>query len=302
MAAHDHHHGHHHHGADANTRQLAIALALTSGFLLVEALGAWLFDSLALLSDAAHMLTDSAGLAIALAAVKLGRLPADSRRTFGYRRFEILAAAFNAVLLLQVAAFVLIEGVGRLIAPRPVESTGMLLVAFAGLIVNLIAMRVLASGAAHSINVKGAYLEVWADMLGSLGVIGAALAIRVTGANWIDPLTGIAIALWVVPRTWSLLRDTTHILLEGVPPEIDLDALRTAMTGCAGVINVHDLHIWSVTNHDSNLTAHVEIGAGSDPDTVRRAIAALLIENFNIGHVTLQLESEACADRDHLHA
>ena len=170
-AGHDHgaggHQGHSH-GVGASTRRLAIALALTTTFLIAELVGAFVFDSLALLSDAAHMFTDSAALAIALAAVKIGQRPPDDQRTFGYRRFEILAAAFNAILLFAVAGYILIEGIGRFFAPQPVESVGMLIVATLGLLVNLIAMRILAGGKEDSLNLKGAYLEVWADMLGSL--------------------------------------------------------------------------------------------------------------------------------------
>lgn len=203
-AEHDHGgggHAGHNHGAGASTKRLAIALGLTTTFLVAELVGAFVFGSLALLSDAAHMFTDSAALAIALAAVKIGQRPPDDQRTFGYRRFEILAAAFNAILLFVVAGYVLIEGIGRFFEPRPVESVGMLIVASVGLIVNLISMRILAGSKEDSLNVKGAYLEVWADMLGSLGVIAAAIAIYFTKLDWIDPVVAIAIGLWVLPRT-----------------------------------------------------------------------------------------------------
>ncbi|MFN4175569.1 cation diffusion facilitator family transporter [Phenylobacterium sp.] len=194
----------HDHTRNANARQLTIALALTGTFLVAEVIGGLVFGSLALLSDAAHMFTDSAALAIALAAINIGQRPADERRTFGYRRFEILAAAFNAVLLFGVAIYVLVEGIQRIVRPEPVQATGMLVVAGLGLAVNLIAMRVLASGKERSLNVKGAYLEVWADMLGSLGVLAGALVIRFTGWTWVDPVVAIAIGLWVLPRTWVL--------------------------------------------------------------------------------------------------
>jgi cobalt-zinc-cadmium efflux system protein len=265
-------HAGHNHGAGASTRRLAIALSLTSVFLVAELVGAFLFDSLALLSDAAHMFTDSAALAIALAAVKIGQRPPDDKRTFGYRRFEILAAAFNAILLFAVAGYVLIEGIGRFFDPKPVESVGMLTVATIGLVVNLISMRVLAGGKDDSLNVKGAYLEVWADMLGSLGVIAAAVAIYLTGYNWIDPIVAIGIGLWVLPRTWVLLRDTTHILLQGVPRGFDLKAIRAAINEAAGVAGVHDLHLWSVAGDDASLTAHVALADGADAEATRRAL------------------------------
>ena len=302
-AGHDHGEaGHaHNHGAGANARSLSIALGLTATFLVAELVGAWLFNSLALLSDAAHMFTDAAALAIALAAIRIGQRPADKRRTYGYRRFEILAAAFNAVLLFLVAGFVLYEGVQRFFAPPEVQSLGMLLVASAGLLVNLFAMRILAGGKDDSLNVKGAYLEVWADMLGSVGVIGAALLIWGTGWNWVDPVVAIAIGLWVLPRTWILLRDTTHILLQGVPRGIDLDAVRAAMRAQPGVADVHDLHIWSVAGDDASLTAHVVVSDGGDVDVVRVALAAMLEARFEIHHATIQPEIAPCADAASLH-
>lgn len=302
-AGHDHGEaGHaHNHGAGANARSLSIALGLTATFLVAELVGAWLFNSLALLSDAAHMFTDAAALAIALAAIRIGQRPADKRRTYGYRRFEILAAAFNAVLLFLVAGFVLYEGVQRFFAPPEVQSLGMLLVASAGLLVNLFAMRILAGGKDDSLNVKGAYLEVWADMLGSVGVIGAALLIWGTGWNWVDPVVAIAIGLWVLPRTWILLRDTTHILLQGVPRGIDLDAVRAAMRAQPGVADVHDLHIWSVAGDDASLTAHVVVADGGDVDAVRVALTAMLEARFEIHHATIQPETAPCADAASLH-
>ena len=294
-------HAGHNHGAGASTKRLAIALSLTSVFLVAELIGALLFDSLALLSDAAHMFTDSAALAIALAAVKIGQRPPDDKRTFGYRRFEILAAAFNAILLFAVAGYVLIEGIGRFFDPEPVESVGMLIVATIGLVVNLISMRILAGGKDDSLNVKGAYLEVWADMLGSIGVIGAAIAIYLTGYNWIDPIVAIGIGLWVLPRTWVLLRDTTHILLQGVPRGFDLKAIRERMGQVPGVVGVHDLHIWSVAGDDASLTAHVAIADGGGSESTRRAVVGMLEAEFNIHHATIQTETEPCGDEESLH-
>ena len=294
-------HAGHNHGAGASTKRLAIALSLTSVFLVAELVGAFLFDSLALLSDAAHMFTDSAALAIALAAVKIGQRPPDDKRTFGYRRFEILAAAFNAILLFAVAGYVLIEGIGRFFDPKPVESVGMLIVATIGLVVNLISMRILAGGKDDSLNVKGAYLEVWADMLGSLGVIAAAVAIYLTGYNWIDPIVAIGIGLWVLPRTWVLLRDTTHILLQGVPRGFDLTAIRSAMNEVEGVTGVHDFHLWSVAGDDASLTAHVALAEGGDAEAIRRALAEMLEARFDIHHATIQTETEPCGDEDSLH-
>lgn len=299
--AHDHSGKGHDHAAGANSRMLAIALALTTAFLIAELIGAYLFNSLALLSDAAHMFTDGAALAIALAAIKIGQRPADNARTFGYRRFEILAAAFNALLLFAVAAYVLYEGIRRFFEPAEVQSVGMLVVAAIGLVVNLIAMRLLSSGKEQSLNMKGAYLEVWADMLGSLGVIAGAVLIMFTGWTWVDPVVAIGIGLWVLPRTWILLKDTTQILLEGVPRGIDLKELRTAIAATPGVGGVHDLHVWSLSSDDHSLSAHVELGEGADFDAVRAAVVEMLHERYEIKHVTIQPERDACEDKDQLH-
>lgn len=292
----------HSHAAGANTRSLAIALGLTGSFLIAELVGAYWFNSLALLSDAAHMFTDAAALAIALVAVRIGQRSADAQRTYGYRRFEILAAAFNAVLLFVVAGYVLYEGVSRFFDPQPVESVGMLAVASLGLVVNLIAMRVLSGGKENSLNMKGAYLEVWADMLGSLGVIAAAIAIWLTGKTWIDPIVAIAIGVWVLPRTWTLLRDTTHILLQGVPRGFDLDTIRSTMMAVSGVAGVHDLHLWSVAGDDASLTAHLVLQPKAIGETTRIAVAEMLEQKFKIHHATLQTETEPCGDAEALHA
>lgn len=292
----------HDHAAGASTTRLAIALGLTSTFLIAELAGAYWFGSLALLSDAAHMFTDAAALAIALVAVKIGQRQADKQRTYGYRRFEILAAAFNAVLLFAVAGYVMYEGVSRFFDPQPVESMGMLAVATLGLFVNLIAMRVLSGGKDASLNMKGAYLEVWADMLGSLGVVAAAIAIWLTGKTWIDPVVAIAIGLWVLPRTWTLLRDTTHILLQGVPRDIDLDAVRAAIGSTQDVINVHDLHVWTIAGDDISLTVHIAIANGNDAQSILRSVATMLGTQFSIHHSTIQIESEPCEIAQGLHS
>lgn len=280
---------------------LAIALGLTTTFLIAELVGSFAFNSLALLSDAAHMFTDSAALAIALVAVKIGQRPADDKRTYGYRRFEILAAAFNALLLFAVACYVLWESVARFVRPVEVQSTGMLVIASIGLAVNVIAMRLLSAGKERSMNIKGAYLEVWADMLGSLGVIAGAAVIMLTGWQWVDPVVAIGIGLWVLPRTWTLLKDTTHILLEGVPSGLSLSEIRLAISSTPGVASTHDLHVWSMTSDDISASAHVELEEGGDAEAVRLAVAAMLHDRFEIEHATIQVEEEACEEGPHWH-
>ena len=240
-------------------------------------------------------------MAIALAAVKIGQRPADDARTFGYRRFEILAAAFNALLLFAVAGYVLWEGIQRFFEPAEVQSTGMLIVAALGLVVNLVAMKLLSAGKEQSLNIKGAYLEVWADMLGSIGVIVGALVIMFTGWQWVDPLVAIGIGLWVLPRTWILLKETTQILLEGVPRGVKLGELRAAIAEMPGVAGVHDLHVWSLTSDDHSLSVHVELSKGADFDTVRTQLAAMLHDRYEIDHSTIQVEREPCDDAEGLH-
>ncbi len=284
-------HGHDH-TAGANSRMLTWALVLTSLFLVAEVIAGIAYNSLALLSDAAHMMTDVAALAIALLAIKVGNRPADNRRTFGYKRLEILAAAFNAILLFVVAIYVFVEAIGRFRNPEPTESTGMLIVAVLGLIVNLVSMRLLASGRDASFNVKGAYLEVWADMLGSVGVIAGALAIKFTGWPWVDPLVAVAIGLWVLPRTWILLRDTTNVLLEGVPSGMNLGDIRKAIKEVPGIVDVHDLHVWATSNDQVSFTAHISVAGGRDQGEVRKAVEAMLRERFEIVHSTIQVEGQ----------
>lgn len=301
---HDHAEGGHAHDhtAGATARMLTWALALTATYLVAEVVGAFVFNSLALLSDAGHMLTDVAGLVIALMAIKIGTKSPDDKRTFGYRRFEILAAVFNALMLFAVAIYVLIEAIGRFGSPEPVQSTGMMVIAIIGLIVNLISMRILMSGKNASLNVKGAYLEVWADMIGSIGVIAGALVIRFTGWTLVDPIVAIGIGLWVLPRTWILLRDTINVLLEGVPGALRLSDIRKAITAVPGVSSVHELHVWSLSTNDVSCMAHVEIGAAAESDKVRGAVQAMLADRFEIEHSTIQTEAEPCQEEAHQHS
>jgi cobalt-zinc-cadmium efflux system protein len=298
---HDHGGGHHDHTAGASARALLIALTLSGLVLGVELVGAFWFNSLALLSDAAHMMTDVAALAIALMAVRIGARAPDDRRTFGYKRFEILAAAFNALLLFAAAIYVTVEAVGRFRDPEPVAATGMLIVAAIGLAVNLLAMRILMAGRGESMAMRGAYLEVWADAIGSVGVIAGAILIRVTGWLWIDPVVAVAIALWIVPRTWTLLSDTANVLLEGVPRGLDLAEIRRAIGDTDGVCDVHDLHVWSMSTSDVNGSVHIAILEEADGERVRIAVAQLLEQRFGIGHATIQVEREACAAAERPH-
>lgn len=279
-----------------NERKLWLALALTFAFLVAEVIGGVLTRSLALISDAAHMLTDVAALAIALAAIRIARRPADRQRTYGYYRFEILAAAFNALLLFAVGLYILYEAYLRLKNPPEIHSIGMLVIAVIGLGVNLISMRLLSEGKDSSLNLKGAYLEVWSDMLGSVGVIVAALVIRFTGWGWVDSLVAAGIGLWVLPRTWTLLKESVNILLQGVPQGVDLESLNTAIREVPGVVDIHSLHVWALTTGKNVLSAHVVVRSGqADGTDVMRLVTDLATHKFGIAHSTVQIELPADA-------
>ncbi|MDM7555431.1 cation diffusion facilitator family transporter [Xanthomonas fragariae] len=292
--------GHDHNHAPSDIRHetpLWWALALTATFLLAEVIGAFVTNSLALLSGAAHMATDTVGLMIALLAVRLSRRPADARRTYGYVRLEALGALANGALLFAVGAYILWEAAQRLRAPQDISSSGMLLIAGFGLVTNLIAMKLLHAGSDESLNVKGAYLEVWSDMLGSVAVILGALLIRWTGWQWIDPVLAVLIGLWVLPRTWLLLREAINVLLEGVPKGIDLAQVRQTLISHLGVEDVHDLHVWALASSTPALTAHVVVSKAIDRDRLREALGALLHDRFEITHATLQVESGDCGTK-----
>lgn len=281
-----------------NARYLWLALCLTSVFLIAEVIGGLVSGSLALLSDAAHMLTDVSALAISLMAIHISKRAADIRRTFGYYRFEILAAAFNAILLFFVAIYIIYEAYQRLSHPADIQSFTMLMVASIGLVVNLISMYLLNSGKDHSLNLKSAYLEVWSDMLGSIGVIAGAIIIRTTGWQWVDSAIAVAIGIWVLPRTWILLKETLNILLEGVPEDIDLTILKKSMDEVNGVINIHDLHVWAITSGKISLTAHVVVKNDDDCERVLSLLREELSSQFGITHTTLQHEYSSCTDRE----
>src|SRR5262245_58660791 len=295
--AHDHH-GHHHHGHNhwhASERRMWIVLALTVAFLIVEIAGGLLTGSLALISDAAHMFTDTMALAIAIAAIRLARMPADRKRTFGYYRFEVLAAALNAVLLFLVAIYILYEAYERWMTPRPIATLGMLAIAVAGLAVNLAGMWLLAADAGRNLNVKGAYLEVWADAIGSLGVIAGALVVYFTGYTRADPIVAVLIAFWVLPRSWALFRQSVNVLLEGVPEGVDLAQIDQHLRAVPGVREVHELHVWSLGSGRTSLTAHLILDeAQTDLHRVIGQANERLRVDFGITHTTLQAEIEHC--------
>ncbi len=287
------------HVHQASRRRLAVVLGLTCLFLAVEVAAGIITGSLALLADAGHMLTDVAGLVLALAAMKLAERRPSPRRTWGYHRVEILAALTNSLALLGVAGYILVEAWQRFRSPRAIAGLEVLLVAAAGLLVNAAGALLLRSGSRSSLNVRGAYNEVLADAASSLGVIAGALVIITTGWSWIDPAVAVAIALFVLPRTFSLLREALQVLVEGAPREVDVNALRAAMEDVAGVKRVHDLHVWTLTSGVHALSAHAILCAGASHAEVLSALRARVTDDFAISHVTVQLEERCCGDHAH---
>jgi cobalt-zinc-cadmium efflux system protein len=290
------HQGHRH----ASRRRLAVVLGLTCTYLAVEVAAGLLTGSLSLLADAGHMLTDVAGLVLALAAMKFAERRPSPRRTYGYHRVEILAALTNALVLAAVAGYILAEAWERFRSPHPVATVPVLAVATVGLFVNLVGAFLLHDGSRASLNVRGAYNEVLADALSSVGVIAGAAVITATGWLWVDPLVAVAIALFVLPRTWGLLREAVHVLLEGTPPEVDIAALRAALEEVPGVKAVHDLHVWTLTSGIHALSAHAVLQEGASHGAVLSALRARVTAGFPISHVTVQLEERCCGE--HVHA
>ena len=297
------HQGHDHSHAvvtEGNAKKLTIALVLTTTFLIVEVIAGLITQSLALLSDAAHMFTDAAALAIALAAIKIAKRPADNKRTFGYQRFEILAALFNASMLFFVAMYILYEAYQRFTQPPEIQSIGMLVVASIGLVINLISMKILMSSATESLNMKGAYLEVLSDALGSVGVIIGAVIIYFTNWYWVDTIIAIAIGFWVLPRTWILLKQSINILLEGVPEEVDIEKLRNDLLALDGVESIHQLKVWAITSKNIHLTVHL-FAPNADRKQLHYAAAEMLSHEHGIAEVTLQIEDDAEMNCQHTH-
>ena len=245
------------------------------------------------------MCSDVAALVIALLAIQISKRKADSKRTFGYYRFEILAAVLNAVILMVVAIYIFYEAYQRLFTPHIVESTTMLFVAGIGLIVNTIAITLLHIGSKHSLNVRAAYLEAWADMLGSIGVIVAGLLIRYTGWAPIDSIIAVGIGLWVLPRLWILLKESINILLEGVPEGIELAEITGSLAKIPGVTEVHDLHVWALSSGKISLTVHLVIDKTQQSEqTILKAASEIIEGKFRVTHSTIQIEVEPCHNGD----
>ena len=274
-------------------RPLTIAFGMVAVFMIVEAAAGFLSGSLALISDAGHMATDALGLGMALAAiVAADRGVRRGGHTYGLYRLEILAALANAVLLIGVAGFVIFEAVQRLQDPPEVSTTPMLIVAVVGLAVNLVGWRLLRPGAAESINVRGAYLEVLADLAGSIGVIAAALIMIFTGWPYADPLFAAVIGLFILPRAWRLGAQALRVLVQAAPPGMDLDRMRRDLSDVQGVVDVHDLHVWTLTSDMDVATVHLMTEDGTDPHPVLDEARTVLQDDYQITHATLQVEPD----------
>jgi cobalt-zinc-cadmium efflux system protein len=302
--SHDHAHAT---AAHAHRGRLAAVLAITGTVLVAEVVGGLLSGSFALLADAGHMFTDAAGLSLALLATHLAARPATERRTFGWQRAEVLAAMVNGMVVAAIGVVVIVEGAGRIASPQPVEAPLMLAVALVGLVANAAGLALLRGGQRESLNVRGAYLEVLGDLLGSLAVVAAALVVLATGFERADGIASVLIGLVILPRAAMLLRQVAAVLLEATPEGVDLGAVRRHITGVPGVADVHDLHAWTITSGVPVLSAHVVVEdaviAAGETGGVLDALGECLAGHFDVGHCTFQIEPPAhAAHEDVTHA
>ena len=301
---HGHGHGHGHTGRGhagggltGNARRIFWALLLTGGFMFAEVIGGVISGSLALLADAAHMLIDTVSLLFAWLAIRLSQRPADKARTYGYHRFPVLAAFTNGISLVFIVIWIFVEAAERLFNPTEVLAQPMLVVAGMGLAINAAAFAVLHGADRNNLNVRGALLHVLSDMLGSVAAIGAAVIIMTTGWMPIDPLLSILVGLLVLRSAWFLVKDAAHVLLEGVPTQLDVhDIGRDLVSHVPAVEDVHHVHAWSLSQERSLLTLHARITEDANPDSAIAAIQARLANRFDIRHVTVQIELEGCTD------
>jgi cobalt-zinc-cadmium efflux system protein len=265
----------------------------------VELLGGWIAQSLALIADAGHMLTDAAALALAWFALRLARMPSDLRRSYGYQRLTVLAAFVNGIVLIGAVIWIVVEAIGRLAHPLAVDGRLMLVIAVGGTAVNLIGMFVLRGHGRDNLTLRSAYLHVVSDLLGSVAAVAAAIVILTTGWVRIDPILSILVAGLIVRSAIDLVRKSGHILLEGAPEWFDAERLRTELRGrVSGVIDVHHVHAWCLTTHQALLTLHARIDERADGVRVLREIKLCLAEQFGIEHSTVQIEAERCADTE----
>ena len=295
---HDHDHAHVHEASESNLKRVMIALVLTGTFMFVEIVGGILSGSLALLADAGHMLTDTMALALAAAAFHVSKRPPGGSLTYGYQRFQILAAFVNGLSLLFIVGWILYEAVERFVTPRDILGETMLVVAAAGLVVNIISFAVLHTGDQENLNIRGAALHVAGDLLGSVAAIVAAIVIIYTGWTLIDPILSVAVAMLILRSAWSLLKRSAHVLLEGAPDWLDVsDMQERVVANVPGVSGIHHVHVWGLTPQQLMLTMHVTLADNvpSQSDVVR-CVKAFVEQEYGIGHSTVEVEIDGCAD------
>jgi cobalt-zinc-cadmium efflux system protein len=295
--AHDHQHDHS--SESTNSRRLTLTLALVLVYMGVEIVGGLLADSLALIADAGHMLSDAGALALTLFAMRFARRPASAQRTYGSYRAEILAALVNGATLVAVAIYIFIEAFERFRTPPEVQGGLMLVVAFGGLVVNAAGLWILRGGHDTSLNMQGAWLHVLTDALGSLQAIVAGGLIWALGWYWVDPLASVLIGLLVIYSSWSLLRQSVAVLMEGAPGHIDVDAVRSALLEQPHITSVHDLHVWAITSGFVALSAHVVCPGDHNHEALLRGAQQMLAERFGIRHSTIQIDRDPACDAAH---
>ena len=311
---HDHEHDHDHHGSEnhdhdhshaptvtlSNERRVFWVMVLTGGFMIVEAAGGLLSGSLALLADAGHMLTDTAALALSWFAFRLGRRPADPKRSFGYHRFQILAAFANGLTLFAIAGWIVIEAIGRLLHPVEVQGVPMMTIAAIGLLINVVGFWILSRGEKENLNIKGAALHVMGDLLGSVAAITAAGIILWTGWMPIDPILSVLVAVLILRSAWAIIKQSSHILLEGTPDGMDAARIGVALSEVSGVVDIHHVHAWSLTNERPIVTLHAVLDQTADHNVTLDKLHGVLKERFGIEHATIQIErgNNICKTRD----
>ncbi|MFA6229462.1 MAG: cation diffusion facilitator family transporter [Rhodanobacter sp.] len=299
--AHSHSHSHSHDAAPSlRGRKLLFAFVLTTVMMVIEVIGGFWSGSLALLADAGHMMVDALALLLAVVAVAMAARPADARRSYGYGRIEVLVGFVNALSQFVLVGWIVYEAIIRLLHPAEILSGVMFFVAVAGLLVNVLVLRTLHGHAHDDVNLAGASLHVLGDLLGSLAAVVAALLIRWFGWLWADPLLSILVALLILVSAWRLLRRSSHILLEGVPDGLDSEVVAAALSGADPVIrNVHHLHVWQLASGSRMATLHAELHDAADSAHALRAIKQILLERFQIQHVTVQIDPDECPDGSH---
>lgn len=299
--AHDHHHSGH--GHDGNKKALQISFILIASYMIVEFIGGFLTNSLALISDAGHMLSDAVALGLSLSAVILGARKATESKTFGYKRYEILAALFNGIVLVLISIFIFKEAIERLQTPQMVVGKGMIIISVIGLSINIVVAKVLHSHGSteENLNVKSAYMHVIGDLLGSIGAITAAILILAFDWYIADPIASMIVSVLVLYSGWGILRDSINVLMEAKPSDINYQEVLNIFKNIEGVIEIHDLHIWMITREFPSMTAHLRVEEGIDRDQIIEQANGRIFEKFGISHTTIQIEGRKIPDCSKIH-